>query len=73
MLELAEIIWCKVRAPAIPFRYVSDPPFEHDVTKRVSSVGKAKQLFSFEATTILSQVLDEVIRLVRDALKEGII
>jgi nucleoside-diphosphate-sugar epimerase len=73
VLELAEIIWSKVKGPEIPFRYVSDPPFEHDVARRVPSVEKAKRLLGFEATTTLSQMLDEVIPWVSNALKEGII
>ena len=59
--------------PEEPFRYVSDPPFEHDVARRIPSVEKAKRLLGFEATTTLDEMLDEVIPWVRDALKEGII
>ncbi len=73
VLELAQLIWAKIRGPEVPFRYVSDPPFEHDVAKRVPSVEKAKRLLGFEATTTLSQMLDEVIPWVRSALEEGII
>jgi nucleoside-diphosphate-sugar epimerase len=73
VLELAELIWRKVRGPEEPFRYVSDAPFEHDVAKRVPSVDKAKQVLGFEATTTLDEMLDEVIPWVRNALKEGII
>ena len=73
VLELAAIIWRKVHGPDEPFRYVSDPPFEHDVAKRVPSVDKAKQVLGFEATTPLEEMLDEVIPWVRTALSEGII
>jgi UDP-glucose 4-epimerase len=73
VLELARVIWQKIRGSEVPFRYVSDPPFEHDVAKRVPSVEKAKQLLGFEATTTLDEMLDEVIPWVRNALKEGII
>ena len=51
VLELAGIIWQKIRGPEVPFHYVSDPPFEHDVAKRIPSVEKAKQVLGFEATT----------------------
>ena len=34
-----------------PFRYVSDPPFEHDVQLRVPDVRKAREVLGFEATT----------------------
>ncbi len=36
-----------------PFRYVSDPPFEHDVQLRVPDVRKAREVLGFEATTSL--------------------
>ena len=73
VIELAELIWKKVRGPEAPFRFVSDPPFEHDVAKRVPSVEKAKRVLGFEATTSLDEMLDEVIPWVQNALKEGII
>jgi UDP-glucose 4-epimerase len=73
VLELADVIWQKIRGSAVPFHYVSDPPFEHDVAKRIPSVEKAKRVLGFEATTSLEDMLDEVIPWVRNALKEGII
>ena len=73
VLDLAGVIWQKIRGPEVPFHYVSDPPFEHDVAKRIPSVEKAKRVLGFEATTTLEDMLDEVIPWVRDALKEGII
>jgi UDP-glucose 4-epimerase len=73
VLELARVIWQKIRGPEVPFHYVSDPPFEHDVAKRIPSVEKAKRVLGFEATTRLEDMLDEVIPWVRNALKEGII
>src|SRR6188472_2053148 len=41
VLELAERIWTRINGPDVPFRYVSDDPFDHDVQKRVPSVEKA--------------------------------
>ncbi len=73
VLELAQAIWRKIRGDARPFRYVSDPPFEHDVARRVPSVEKAKSVLGFDATTTLDQMLDEVIPWVGKALEEGII
>jgi UDP-glucose 4-epimerase len=73
VLELAQLIWHKVHGPDVPFRYVSDPPFEHDVQRRIPSVEKAKRLLGFEATTTLDEMLDEVIPWVRTALAEGIL
>jgi nucleoside-diphosphate-sugar epimerase len=73
VLELAQLIWAKIRGPEVPFRYVSDPPFEHDVARRVPDVDKAKRLLGFEATTTLDQMLDEVVPWVRSAIQEGVI
>ena len=50
----------------MPFRYVSDPPFEHDVQLRVPDVRKAREVLGFEATTTLDAMLDEVIPWIRD-------
>jgi UDP-glucose 4-epimerase len=61
VLELAELIWTKIHGPGVPFRYVSDPPFEHDVQLRVPDVRKAHEVLGFEATTSLEAMLDEVI------------
>src|SRR6202142_1542693 len=61
VLELAEMIWKKLKGNDVPFRWVSDTPFEHDVQRRVPSTEKAKRVLGFEATTNLSDMLDEVI------------
>ena len=71
VLELAEMIWRKVRGPDVPFRYVSDPPFEHDVRCRIPDVSKAKRVLGFEARTTLEEMLEEVIPWVRTSLAEG--
>ena len=71
MLELAETIWRKARADGAPFRYVSDPPFEHDVQLRVPDVRKARDILGFEATTSLDAMLDEVIPWIRAEADDG--
>jgi UDP-glucose 4-epimerase len=71
VLELAELIWTKVKGPEVPFRYVSDPGFEHDVQKRVPDVTKAREVLGFEATTGLSDMLDEVIPWIAKAIDDG--
>ncbi len=71
VLELAEAIWTKVRGPERPFRYVSDTPFEHDVQLRVPDVRKARDVLGFDATTTLSEMLDEVIPWIRTELETG--
>jgi nucleoside-diphosphate-sugar epimerase len=72
VLELAEVIWGKVR-PGIPFNVVHDPGFEHDVQRRVPSTAKARDVLGWEATTSLSDMLDEVIPWIRSAIDEGVI
>lgn len=73
VLELAELIWHKVKGPDTPFRYVSDVPFDHDVQRRVPSVSKARDVLGFEANTPLSDILDEVIPWIDKAMADGLI
>lgn len=71
VLELAELIWRKIKGPDVPFRYVSDPAFEYDVQKRVPSVDKASKVLGFECSTSLDTMLDEVIPWIEAAIAEG--
>jgi nucleoside-diphosphate-sugar epimerase len=71
VMELATTIWTKINGPDRPFRYVSDPPFEYDVQLRVPDVRKARDLLGFEATTSLSEMLDEVIPWLREEVEAG--
>jgi len=72
VLELAEAIWRKVHGPdGPPFRYVTDPPFEHDVQRRVPDVRKSREVLGFEATTTLDAMLDEVVPWIRAELEAG--
>ncbi len=73
VLELAGMIWHKIRGDDEPFRYVCDAAFEHDVARRVPSTDKAKRLLGFEALTPLSDVLDEVIPWISAAIADGTI
>jgi UDP-glucose 4-epimerase len=70
VLELAELIWRKVNGDK-PFRYVSDPGFEHDVQRRIPNVDKARDVLGVEATTSLSEMLDEVIPWIEQAIADG--
>jgi UDP-glucose 4-epimerase len=72
VLELAETIWTKIRGDA-EFHYVSDPPFEHDVACRVPSTEKAARILGFDATTSLSDMLDQVIPWISRAVEDGTI
>jgi UDP-glucose 4-epimerase len=71
VLDLAKTIWRKIHGPDREFRYVSDPPFEHDVQMRVPDVRKARDLIGFEATTSLDAMLDEVIPWIRSEIEAG--
>jgi len=73
VLELAEMIWHKIKGPDVPFRYDSDEAYEHDVQLRVPSVEKAKQVLGFEALTSLDDTLDIVIPWIQQAVKDGLI
>jgi nucleoside-diphosphate-sugar epimerase len=73
VLELAEAIWRKVHGPGKPFRYVSDPPFLHDVQFRSPAVEKSRRLLGFEANTPLDEILDEVIPWIREQIDLGTI
>ena len=74
VLELARAIWEKVHGAgpsARPFRFESDPPYPHDVARRVPDTTKARRVLGFEAKTTLSEMLDEVVPWVRREIGEG--
>jgi len=72
VLELAELIWGKIR-PGDPFRYVSDKPFPYDVQRRIPSTEKAKRILNFEATTSVADALDEIVPWIREQVAIGVI
>lgn len=72
VIELAEVVWRKIKGPDVPFRVVYDPPFEHDVQRRIPSVEKAKRILGFEATTPLDEMLDEVVPWIARAIDDGL-
>jgi UDP-glucose 4-epimerase len=73
VLELARKIWHRIKGPDVPFRHISDPPFEYEVQRRIPSTEKAKRVLGFEATTTLDEMLDEVVPWIEDAVKQGLI
>jgi len=73
VLQLAELIWKKIKGPGQPLRVVSDDPFEYDVQRRVPATEKAKRVLGFEATTSLDAMLDEVIPWISAAVENGTI
>ena len=60
MLELAEMIWRRGQWRR-PLRIVSDPPFEHDVQRRIPDTRKAHDVLGFEAATSLERCWPRVI------------
>jgi nucleoside-diphosphate-sugar epimerase len=73
VLELAADIWAAIKGPEVPFRWVSDPPFEHDVNRRVPATEKAKRVLGFEATTTLEKILQDVVPWIEKAVADGTI
>ena len=73
VLELAALIWRKVKGDGVPLRVVHDEPFAHDVQRRVPATEKAKRILGFEATTTLDEMLDEVIPWIAHAIEAGTI
>jgi nucleoside-diphosphate-sugar epimerase len=73
VLELAGLIWRKVKGPGVPLRVVSDEPFEYDVQRRIPATDKAKRILGFEASTSLDEMLDEVIPWIAHAIENGTI
>jgi nucleoside-diphosphate-sugar epimerase len=71
VIELAELIWQRINGPDRPFRWVSDPPFEHDVQMRVPATAKAEAVLGFSATTPLGTMLDEVIAWIKAEVEAG--
>ena len=72
--ELAKMIWEKIHGSgpaARPFRVESDPPYPHDVARRVPDTGKARRVLGFEATTGLDAMLEEVVPWIRREIAEG--
>jgi UDP-glucose 4-epimerase len=73
VLELARLIWDKVRGPGVPLRIVHDEPFQYDVQRRIPATDKARRILGFEAATTLDQTLDEVIPWITAAVRNGTI
>ena len=72
--DLARAIWEKVHGTgpsAKPFRFESDPPYPHDVARRIPDIRKARAVLGFEATTGLDAMLDEVVPWIRREIAEG--
>jgi nucleoside-diphosphate-sugar epimerase len=72
VLELVNTIWGKIN-PQKTLRIQNENGFKHDVNKRVPSVEKAREILGFEATTSLSEMLDEVIPWIAEAIENELI
>jgi nucleoside-diphosphate-sugar epimerase len=73
VLELAEKIWHRIRGDGVPFRHVSDTPFEHDVQRRIPDTTKAADVLGFTADTSLDEMLGEVVPWIESAISQGVI
>jgi len=61
VLELAQLVWRSVNGPNLPFKFVSDPPFEYDVQCRIPDITKAKNLLGFVSEVTLQETVEEVV------------
>jgi UDP-glucose 4-epimerase len=73
VLELATLIWRKIKGAGTPLRVTHDEPFAYDVQRRVPSTDKAKRVLGFEATTTLDEMLGDVIPWISRAIDAGTI
>jgi nucleoside-diphosphate-sugar epimerase len=73
VLELAQKVWEKIKGPNVPFKYLCDDPFPHDVQKRIPDTTKIREMLGFTATTTIDEVLQEVIPWVENAIKNKLI
>jgi UDP-glucose 4-epimerase len=72
VLQLGKLVWERINLDE-EFRYISEAPFLHDVQKRIPDTSKARNLLGFHATTTITEVLDEVIPWVKDAIDKNLI
>ncbi len=72
VLDLADLIWKKIH-PHLPFEYVCDKAYPHDVQKRVPDTRKAKDILGFEAKTSLEEMIDGMIPWIREQIEKGTI
>jgi nucleoside-diphosphate-sugar epimerase len=73
VMDLAELIWRKIKGDSAEFTVVHDKPFEYDVQRRVPATEKAKRVLGFESRTTLDEMLDEVIPWISRAIEVGTI
>lgn len=71
VLDLAQLIWRKVHGTNGSLRLAHDPPYPHDVARRMPDVRKAERMLGFTATTTLDQMLDEVIPWIAQEMSVG--
>ena len=70
VLELARLVW-KVAEVNVPFDYVCDKPFIHDVLRRIPDTRKAREVLGFKAEIPLEQSVREVVAWVRGEIEDG--
>ena len=73
VMELLELIWIKIHGDKASLAVHKSDGFEFDVKKRIPDTTKAKSILNFSAETSLSEMLDEVIPWIRNAIQNGTI
>ena len=74
MLELAEVIWRKIKGPDVPLRSCTTTPFEHDVQKpRARDREGQARCSASRPPRPWSDMLDEVIPWIDQAIADGTI
>ena len=70
VLELAQLVW-QIAEVDVPFDYVCDEPFVHDVERRVPDTTKARQVLGFKAAIPIQQSVREVVDWIRGEIEHG--
>ncbi len=71
VLELLALIWSKINGRDKKMSVVSDPPYPHDVQRRIPNTHKARDVLGFEASTTIEAMLDVVIPWIREEVASG--
>ena len=71
VLELAEVIWRKIKGDDAAARASPTRPTSTTSPGGCPSTEKAKRVLGFEATTSLDEMLDEVIPWIEQAVADG--
>ena len=71
MLELAEVIWRKIKGPDVPLRFVPTTRSSTTCSAACRRPRRRSDVLGFEATTTLDEMLDEVIPWISESVAAG--